>query len=155
MKLMKTFNFCGFLGSSSAHLQLLNAESRQYINNAIIMSGSALHHWALSPSDTHVEEAYVMSVKFDEEQYNFTGLIDFLQRMPSRSFLEALEIPTDSTVHVIFGPVIESKNSVFMFGAIFVDFMKKKRSISINISTHTQNVQFPFSSQNWPILIQQ
>lgn len=95
-------------GASSTHLQMLSAESRKYFRNAIAMSGSALHRWALSTMPTHTRLAFDMASRLGQPQANLTDLVDFLHSVPAEEFAKVSGFVMAGTIEVPFAPVVES-----------------------------------------------
>lgn len=95
------------LGASSAHLQMLSAESRRYFRNAILRSGSALHYWAMAPLQTHTELAFALASHWKRPQDNVAGLVDVLKSVSAKRFHSVSEVDFDTTLSFIFAPVIE------------------------------------------------
>lgn len=99
--------FISISGASSAHLQMLSAESRAYFHNAILRSGSALHYWAMAPLQTHTELAFALASHWKRPQDNVAGLVDLLKSVSAKRFHSVSEVDFDTTLSFIFAPVIE------------------------------------------------
>lgn len=104
--------FCELIGGASTHLQLLSDESRKYMHNAIPMSGTALNSWAMSPSNTHVKEAYAMAAKWNQPQQNVTGLVELFKTVSTEQILDFIDTSLKPTLTIIYGPVVESMYSI-------------------------------------------
>lgn len=96
-------------GATSAHFQVMSAESQKYFGRAILMSGSALHLWAYSPLADHVERAFEMARRWNRPQTNVTELVDLLKSVPARDFIEASRNADEieRTATITLSPVIE------------------------------------------------
>lgn len=97
------------LGGSSTHLQMLSAESRNYFRNAIVMSGSALHYWALSSLPTHTSLAFDLASSWGKPQTNLAELVDLLKSVPAEQFIDISVFKLGTTVELIFAPIVEGK----------------------------------------------
>lgn len=87
---------------------MLSPESRKYFNNAIVMSGTAFHYWAMSPYQTHVDVAHGMANKWNQSQHTLAGLVELLKNVPAQKLNEFSTPPFESTLDFTFAPVIES-----------------------------------------------
>lgn len=80
--------YISIAGGSSAHLHVLSAESRKYFRNAIAMSGSAVHFWAMTTAENHVNIAFEMAARFGQPQANVSDLVELLKSLPAKEFIE-------------------------------------------------------------------
>lgn len=74
---------CRFVGGASAHLHILSKESGIYINNAILVSGTALTEWAMNNKNDHLSIAYELAADFGHGNCTFNELIQFLKSIPA------------------------------------------------------------------------
>lgn len=71
------------------------------------MSGTALHYWAVTALESHVDLAYEMAVRWNEPQRDVDGLIKLLKSVPAHKFNEYANISVKGTADFKFGPVVE------------------------------------------------
>lgn len=96
------------LGASSVHCHITSAESRKYFQKAIVMSGSALHYWAMTLNN-HVELAYEMADSWNQTQTNLPDLIQLFKTIPAEHFVDFTKWGTrvNRRVEIPFSPIVE------------------------------------------------
>lgn len=74
------------------------------------MSGSALHYWAMSQLNNHIELAYQIADSWNKTQTNLPDLIQLFKTMPPEYFLNVTKWGTkvNRRVEIPFGPIVES-----------------------------------------------
>lgn len=104
-------------GGISTHYQVLSSESRKYIHNAIVMSGTADSIWSLSDENNHTALAHKIAAESGEPKSSIEELIEFFKTIPAEKikYTGMHESTYYRTMNVKFSPVIESLYSKLEF----------------------------------------
>lgn len=113
----KWIKYIIILGGISTHFQVLSNESRKYINNAIVMSGTADSIWSLSEVNDHTALAYRIAADAGEPKSSVEELIEFFKRIPAEQikYTAMYEGTYYRTMNFKFAPVVESRISFHIF----------------------------------------
>lgn len=89
---------------------MLSSESQKYINNAILMSGTAETIWSMSNTNDIISWAYKYAADDGQPKQSIDELIDYFKSAPSSKFSNTplIESTTFITFVFKFAPVIES-----------------------------------------------
>lgn len=98
---------------------MLVANSRQYIHNAILMSGTGFHHWAYSPEYDHLNLAKKIAEDFGKPTDNFNELVETLVTAPAEKLVD-YNWSNVTEIVLNFGVVIESKYQIMLKKIKFV-----------------------------------
>lgn len=112
---------------------MLSPESRKYFCNAIAMSGSALHDWAMTTVESHVDVAFEITAHWGRPQADMAGLVELLKALPAEQFADfnPTEWTQENILNLPIGPTIESRlNNYFGnalgFGRVIRCFLLRK-----------------------------
>lgn len=103
-----------------SNYQVLNAESRKYFQQILLLSGTAIDFNAVSDID-HVDEMYAFAQNISQPAANLTKLIEVLQNAPAKQLLDFTSKPDLKKLAMRdWAPVIERMYTIaftshFMF----------------------------------------
>ncbi|XP_031621135.1 uncharacterized protein LOC116339416 [Contarinia nasturtii] len=134
----------GSAGGASCHFHLLSNESRQFIHNAILTSGTAENIWSFGSQKDMISGAYEFAADLGKPQNSVNELVDLLKSVPAEDIVR--QWPQDlsnfyRTLYFPIGPVIERSDAKKPFMVISPQKILETSNIDTDIIFSTDSLE--------------